>query len=69
MNIRDDQNSSSQSSESRPKKKPLILVVDDQTTVIRIMSNMLRPHFELCVANGGLTDLAHTKKEARLLIQ
>jgi CheY-like chemotaxis protein len=53
MDIRDDQNSSSQSSESRPKKKPLILVVDDQTTVIRIMSKMLKPHYDLCVATDG----------------
>ena len=36
------------------RDKPLILVVDDQATIIRIMSSILRPTFEVCVATSGL---------------
>lgn len=35
------------------REKPLILVVDDQATIIRIMSNMLQPTYDVCVATGG----------------
>lgn len=34
-------------------EKPLIQVVDDQTTVIRILANMLQPDYEVCVATNG----------------
>jgi putative two-component system response regulator len=53
METRDDQSNHSQSNESQPIKKALILIVDDQATIIRIMSNMLRPHYDLCVATDG----------------
>ncbi len=33
--------------------RPLILVVDDQATIIRIMSNMLKPDYDVCVATDG----------------
>ncbi len=35
------------------REKPLILIVDDQATIIRIMSNMLQPTYDICVATGG----------------
>ncbi|MBT4493225.1 MAG: response regulator [Gammaproteobacteria bacterium] len=35
------------------RTKPLILVVDDQATIIRIMSRILRPTYEVCVATNG----------------
>ncbi len=33
--------------------KPLILIVDDQATIIRIMSNILKPRYDICVATSG----------------
>ena len=35
------------------REKPLILVVDDQVTIIRIMTNMLKPQYDVCVALDG----------------
>lgn len=35
------------------REKPLILVVDDQATIIRIMTSILRPKYEVCVATDG----------------
>ena len=35
------------------REKPLILVVDDQATIIRIMSNILKPTYDVCVATNG----------------
>lgn len=32
---------------------PLIQVVDDQTTVVRILANMLQPEYKVCVATSG----------------
>ena len=33
--------------------KPVILVVDDQTTVVRIMANMLQPEYAVRIATNG----------------
>ncbi len=35
------------------RENPLNLIVDDQATIIRIMSNMLQPTYDICVATGG----------------
>jgi len=35
------------------REKPLIQVVDDQTTVVRILANMLQPDYQVCVATNG----------------
>lgn len=35
------------------RTKPLILVVDDQATVIRIMSRILQPVYDVCFATSG----------------
>ena len=35
------------------RTKPLILVVDDQATVIRIMSRILQPKYDVCFATSG----------------
>ena len=35
------------------RTKPLILVVDDQATVIRIMSRILQPTYDVCFATNG----------------
>lgn len=35
------------------RNKPLILVVDDQVTIIRIMSSILQPMYDVCVAING----------------
>ena len=35
------------------REKPLILVVDDQATIIRIITGILRPHYDICVATNG----------------
>jgi putative two-component system response regulator len=35
------------------RTKPLILVVDDQATIIRIMTNILQPTYDVCVATNG----------------
>ena len=41
------------SSKMETREKPLILVVDDQTTTIRIMTNILKPEYDVCVATDG----------------
>ena len=53
METTDDRPGGTQTSRSPPSKKALILVVDDLATVIRIMSKMLRPHYDICVATDG----------------
>lgn len=52
------------------REKPLILVVDDQATVIRIMSRILRPTYEVCVATNGrkALDLAREKQPDLILL-
>ena len=35
------------------RTKPLILVVDDQATIIRIMTSILQPMYDVCVATNG----------------
>lgn len=35
------------------RDKFLIQVVDDQTTVVRILANMLQPEYSVCVATNG----------------
>ena len=35
------------------RAKPLILVVDDQATIIRIMTSILQPKYDVCVATNG----------------
>ena len=35
------------------REKPLILVVDDQATIIRIMTSILQPTYDVCVATSG----------------
>ncbi len=53
METGNDKTGESGSREPRSKKKSLILVVDDQATVILIMSKMLRPKYDICVATDG----------------
>tara|TARA_E500000331_G_scaffold62603_1_gene57327 strand:- start:638 stop:892 length:255 start_codon:yes stop_codon:yes gene_type:complete len=35
------------------RDKHLILVVDDQATILRIMTNMIQPQYDVCVATNG----------------
>lgn len=35
------------------RDKPLILVVDDQATIIRIITGILKPTYDVCVATNG----------------
>ena len=52
------------------REKPLILVVDDQATVIRIMSRILRPTYDVAVATNGrkAIDLAKEKLPDLILL-
>ena len=50
------------------RDKPLILVVDDQSTVIRIMSNMLQPTYDVCAATNGLKAIEVAKNKQPDLI-
>lgn len=33
--------------------KPLILIVDDETFVTKLAAKLLKPHYEVCIANSG----------------
>lgn len=50
------------------RDKPLILVVDDQATIIRIMSNILRPTYDVCVATNGRKAIEIAKEQRPDLI-
>ncbi len=50
------------------RDKPLILVVDDQATIIRIMSNILRPIYDVCVATNGRKALEIAREQRPDLI-
>ena len=52
------------------RDKPLILVVDDQATIVRIMTNMLQPRYEVCVAMDGnkAIDIARSLKPDLILL-
>jgi DNA-binding response OmpR family regulator len=52
------------------REKPLILVVDDQVTIIRILTNMLQPQYEVCVATDGAKgiDVACTRQPDLILL-
>ena len=52
------------------RKKPLILVVDDQTTIIRIMTNILQPEYDVCVATDGekALEVAHAQQPDLILL-
>ena len=50
------------------RDKALILVVDDQATVIRIMSNMLQPTYDVCAATNGLKAIEIAKNQQPDLI-
>ncbi len=36
-----------------PREKPLILVADDQATILRIMTSILKPEYDVCIATDG----------------
>lgn len=50
--------------------KPLILVVDDQATIIRIMSSILQPMYDVCVATNGkkALEVARTRQPDLILL-
>lgn len=50
------------------RNKPLILVVDDQVTIIRIMSNILQPDYDVCVATNGMKAIEIAKEQRPDLI-
>ncbi len=52
------------------RTKPLILVVDDQATVIRIMSSILQPKYDVCVATSGrkALEVARTQRPDIILL-
>jgi len=50
------------------REKPLILVVDDQATVIKILSSMLVPNYDVCVATDGLKAIETAKTQIPDLI-
>ncbi len=52
------------------REKPLILVVDDQVTTIRIMSNILQPTYDVCVATDGqkALEVAHNQQPDLILL-
>lgn len=50
------------------RTKPFILVVDDQATVIRIMSRILQPKYDVCFATSGERALEVAKEQLPDLI-
>ena len=52
------------------RTKPLILVVDDQVTIIRIMTNILQPTYDVCVATSGkkALEVARTQRPDLILL-
>jgi CheY-like chemotaxis protein len=52
------------------REKPLILVVDDQATIIRIMTSILQPKYDVCVATNGkkALDVARTRQPDLILL-
>ena len=50
--------------------KPLILVVDDQATIIRIMTSILQPKYDVCVATNGrkALEVARTQRPDIILL-
>jgi putative two-component system response regulator len=52
------------------RTKPLILVVDDQATIIRIMTIILRPKYDVCVATSGrkALEVARTQQPDIILL-
>jgi CheY-like chemotaxis protein len=52
------------------RTKPLILVVDDQVTIIRIMSSILKPIYDVCVATSGkkALEVARTQRPDLILL-
>ncbi len=52
------------------RTKPLILVVDDQVTIIRIMTSILQPTYDVCVATNGkkALDVARTQRPDLILL-
>lgn len=50
------------------RTKPLILVVDDQATVIRIMSRILQPTYDVCFATSGKRAIEVAKEQLPDLI-
>lgn len=52
------------------RTKPLILVVDDQATIIRIMTNILQPKYDVCVATNGkkALEVARTRRPDLILL-
>ena len=53
-----------------PREKPLILVVDDQVTIIRIMTSILQPTYDVVVATSGLKalEVARTQRPDLILL-
>jgi CheY-like chemotaxis protein len=51
------------------RTKPLILVVDDQATIIRIMTSILQPTYDVCVATSGkkALEVARTQRQRLFL--
>lgn len=52
------------------RTKPLILVVDDQATIIRIMTSILQPTYDVCVATSGkkALEVARTQRPDLILL-
>ena len=52
------------------RTKPLILVVDDQATIIRIMTSILQPKYDVCVATNGrkALEVARTQRPDIILL-
>lgn len=52
------------------RDKPLILVVDDQATIIRIMTSILQPTYDVCVATNGkkALEVARTQRPDLILL-
>lgn len=52
------------------RNKPLILVVDDQATIIRIMTSILQPTYDVCVATNGkkALEVARTQRPDIILL-
>jgi CheY-like chemotaxis protein len=50
------------------RDKPLIQVVDDQTTVVRILANLLQPEYTVCVATNGQMALTVAREQLPDLI-